>query len=256
MLQFELCYQVQDSDIYIAPQLLPGDIAAYNLGEDIPLQLKYEYEFMPKGLFYRLIVRLHRHIAQQQLAVWNSGMVLEREGAQADLIESLDRRSISVRATGLRAKELVTIINEEVERLHVPFGDRLKVEVKIPYNCKDCKGNNFPHFYDKKDLDNRLAKRKETVECRVNFDDVNVQGLLDGVFTKGSKKTMEIHDLIASGKIEEALEAMERTYPDAIAYLGQIRSAKKDQMDGIISNREFKKTQNRMILAAVELLKE
>lgn len=39
-----------------------------------------------------LIVRLHRHIAQGQSAVWNGGVVLERAGAQADIIESLDRR--------------------------------------------------------------------------------------------------------------------------------------------------------------------
>ena len=52
MLQFELCYQVHDTETYVAPQLLPGDIPAYNLGTDLPLQLKYEYGFMPKGLLY------------------------------------------------------------------------------------------------------------------------------------------------------------------------------------------------------------
>jgi len=185
MLQFELCYQVQDTDTYICPQLLPGDVPPYELGADIPLQLKYEYVFMPKGLLYRLIVRLHRHIAQGQTAVWNAGAVLERTGAKAEIIESLDRRTISVRATGLRAKELVTIINEEVERLHEPFGERLRVTVRIPCNCRICKESHKPHFYDKTDLDTRVMKGKATVECSVSYDDVPVRGLLDGVFTKG-----------------------------------------------------------------------
>ncbi len=141
---------------------------------------------MPKGLLYRLMVRLHRHIAQGQTAVWNSGAVLERQGARADLIESLDRRTISVRAAGLRAKELVTIINEEVERLHAPFGNRLRVDVKIPCNCRLCKTSDKPHFYDKTDLDTRIAKGKATVECSVSYDDVPVRGLLDGVFDKAA----------------------------------------------------------------------
>jgi len=255
MLQFELCYQVQDTEIYVAPQLLPGDIPAYNLGQDIPLQLKYEYGFMPKGLLYRLIVRLHRHIAQQQSAVWNSGAVLEREGTQADVVESLDRRQISIRATGLRAKELVTIINEEVERLHAPYGDRLKVEVKIPCNCGECKRSSTPHFYDKKDLDNRLTKQKQTVECKGSFEDVNVKGLLDGVFTTVTKNTSDLRALLASGSIEEALEAMQKNYPDATFYLAQFRSANRERLDGLLDYQEFEKIQNRIIAAALELLK-
>jgi len=229
MLLFELCYQVQDTEIYVAPQLLPGDVPEYDLGADIPLQLKYEYGFMPKGLLYRLIVRLHRHIAQGQSAVWNGGVVLERAGAQADLIESLDRRQISVRATGARAKELVTIIAEEVEKLHDTYGERLKVETKIPCNCRICKDSQTPHFYDKKDLDNRLTKGKPTVECRVSFDDVNVQGLLDGVFTQvldieavtGSHRlnTSLIREFIEEGETKKALDAFKKINPTSAAVL-------------------------------------
>lgn len=256
MLQFELCYQVQDTEIYVVPQLLPGDIPGYDLGSDIPLQLKYEYGFMPKGLLYRLIVRLHRHIAQQQSAVWNSGMVLEREGTQADVIESLDRRQISVRATGHRAKELVTIINEEVERLHASYGERLKVEVKIPCNCNECSDSNMPNFYDKKDLDNRLAKGKKTVECRMSFEDVKVQVLLDGVFTIIADNNDYIRKLFTSGEIEKALEALQKksNNPDVVNLLSQFNLAKRERLGGRIDYQEFEKNQNRIIAAALELL--
>ncbi len=227
MLQFEFCYQVQDSEIYVAPQLLPGDIPKCDLGQAIPLQLKYEYGFMPKGLLYRLIVRLHRYIAQGQSAVWNGGVVLERAGAQADIIESLDRRQISVRVTGKRAKELVTIIAEEVERLHDTYGKRLKVETKIPCNCQECKTSQTPHFYDKKDLDNRLMKGKLTVECRVSFDDVHVQGLLDGVFTQ-VLDTEQILELIGKGETRKALNVLKKFNPKEVAILlGKLSELKK-----------------------------
>ena len=189
MLQFELCYQVQDTETYIAPQLLPGDVPAYDLGADIPLQLKFEYGFMPKGLFYRLIVRLHRFIANGQLAVWNGGAVIERADAHADVLESLDRRQIFVRATGTQARELITIVAEKLDELHATFGERLKVNVKIPCNCRVCKKSVSPHFYDKKDLENRRAKGKPTVECKESFDDVIVQGLLYGVFSTDVSNT-------------------------------------------------------------------
>lgn len=230
MLQFELCYQVQDTEIFVAPQLLPGDLPKYDLGTDIPLQLKYEYGFMPKGLLYRLIVRLHRHISQGQSAVWNGGVVLEHAGARADILESLDRRQISVRATGVRAKELVTIINEEVEKLHDTYGERLKVEAKIPCNCDTCRKSNSPHFYDKKkDLEFRLGKGKKTIECGVSFDDVNVQGLLDGVFTQvldieavtasHRLNTTHIREFIEEGETKKALEIFKKINPDKAAVL-------------------------------------
>lgn len=235
MLQFELCYQVQDSDTYICPQLLPGDVPAYNLGQGFPLQLKYEYGFMPKGLLYRLMVRLHRHIAQGQTAVWNAGVVLERAGSMAEITESLDRRTISVRATGLRAKELVTIINEELERLHAPFGERLKVEVKIPCNCRICHKSQKPHFYDKTDLEKRLERGKNTIECSESYDDVPVRGLLDGVF-------MPIGSIPEDGKLDS--ESKERLLVGEVTALiakaGQIGREKNVGDHGIDMEVEFK----------------
>lgn len=263
MLQFELCYQVQDTEIYVAPQLLPGDLPKYHLGADIPLQLKYEYGFMPKGLLYRLIVRLHRHIAQGQSAVWNGGVVLERAGAQADILESLDRRQISVRATGTRAKELVTIISEEVEKLHDTYGERLKVETKIPCNCRICKNSQTPHFYDKKDLDNRLTKGKRTVECRVSFDDVNVQGLLDGVFTQvldidavtASHRinTTHIRELIEEGETKKALEIFKKVNPnEATVLLGKL--AELNKKHPTLSGEEYLREKSKIDTALLALL--
>lgn len=256
MLQFELCYQVQDSETYVCPQLLPGDIPAYHLGSGIPLQLKYEYTFMPKGLLYRLIVRLHRHIAKGQTAVWNSGVVLERMGAQAEISESLDRRTISVRATGLYAKELVTIINEEVERLHAPFGERLKVAVKIPCNCRICKESDKPHFYDKSDLDNRIFKGRATVECRESFDDVSVWGLLEGVFVKRSNATPDqIKALIQKGETAQALEAMcELNYPDALALKSRFTAAHNEYLGGRIKFEDYDLVKNQVNKGGLDLL--
>lgn len=265
MLQFELCYQVQDTETFVAPQLLPGDIPDYSLGTDIPLQLKYEYGFMPKGLLYRLIVRVHRHIAQQQSAVWNSGVVLERANAQADILESLDRRQISVRATGAKAKELVTIINEEVEKLHATYGERLKVEVKIPCNCRICEGTSAPHFYDKKDLDNRIKKGKQTVECKDSFDPVNVIKLLEGVFLNAFPDeeetashhliTDQTHAFIQNGETRNALECLQKFLPkEATTLLGTLADADRKFNLGTLDQSEYSKILAKINSGIVDLL--
>ena len=273
MLQFELCYQVQDTDTYICPQLLPGEhsisdfgisdfgtvtLEGSDFGREV-LQLRYLYVFMPKGLLYRLIVRLHRHIAQGQTAVWNAGVVLERAGAKAEITESLDRRTIFVRAVGLRAKELVTIINEELERLHAPFGERLKVTVRIPCNCRTCKGSQTPHFYDKTNLDNRLSKGRMAVECDVSFEEVKVLGLLEGVFGPPSYPTdrtnTDVKVLFSAGKTEQALEALVAMgLPDALGLQARFVAAHREYKGGRLAFEEYERIVNQVNDAGLGML--
>ncbi|MFN0175573.1 MAG: COR domain-containing protein [Saprospiraceae bacterium] len=186
MLRFEICYQMPDRDTFIIPQLLPSDIPIYDIGADEeglpPLQIRYEYSFMPKGLFSRLIVRMHRYIAPLQWAVWKSGVVLVRSGAYADIVESLDRRTISVRAKGLKSKELLTIIVHEIESLHENYPG-LRVQAMIPCNCQFCQTSVNPNFYNKAEIETRLKKGRLTIECYNSFEDISIQGLLEGLFS-------------------------------------------------------------------------
>ena len=41
-----------------------------------------------------------------------------------------------------------------------------------------------PNFYEYSDLQTRKEKRKRTVECKISYEDVEVWGLLDGIFVK------------------------------------------------------------------------
>lgn len=221
--------------------------------------MRYLYVFMPKGLLYRLIVRLHRHIAQGQTAVWNAGVVLERAGAKAEITESLDRRTIFVRAVGLRAKELVTIINEELERLHAPFGERLKVTVRIPCNCRSCKGSQTPHFYDKTNLDNRLSKGRMAVECDVSFEEVKVLGLLEGVFGPPSYPTdrtnTDVKVLFSAGKTEQALEALVAMgLPDALGLQARFVAAHREYKGGRLAFEEYERIVNQVNDAGLGML--
>ena len=61
MQKFRLCYPIPGlSGYYIAPQLLDFDPPDYDWIAEHDLNLRYEYEFMPKGIVTQLIVRLYR----------------------------------------------------------------------------------------------------------------------------------------------------------------------------------------------------
>jgi internalin A len=183
MLQFELCYNIQNTDTYVCPQLLPGGRPEFNYNMKPHIQLRYVYDFMPKGLFHRLIVRLHHHIANEQNQVWNCGIVLERKGAYAEILESLDRRVISIHVSGQYARDLTTIINEEIDRLHKPFGNRINVKVLIPCNCEECRISPEPYFFEKSSLEKRIDRKIIQAECGKHFVMINVYELLNGILS-------------------------------------------------------------------------
>jgi len=93
--KFELCYELPpvngQRQGYLAPQLLPVDEIDYEWRtHDNNLRFEYRYDFMPKGILSRFIVKRHQDIAQAtdaqghpQQVHWRYGVLLEWEGTRA-----------------------------------------------------------------------------------------------------------------------------------------------------------------------------
>ena len=110
------------SEEFIAPQLLTTSEPELGWDNTGNLQLRYQYEFMPKGLLSRFIVRLHRYVQDPHQEAWKTGVVLHRQNSKAKVVETYGIRNIHVRAQGAHAKELLTVIAEEIDRLSpVPY---------------------------------------------------------------------------------------------------------------------------------------
>jgi internalin A len=63
MMRFKLCYEIPHRPkTYIAPQLLSPNQPKYRWNDTNNLILRYEYEFMPKGILTRFSVEMHRLI--------------------------------------------------------------------------------------------------------------------------------------------------------------------------------------------------
>jgi internalin A len=188
MQNFGICYPIRNiADTYIAPSLLSLTQPDYIWNETDNLILRYEYEFMPKGIVTRFIVEMHNLIegqpepapATSQL-VWKEGVILTDSRARAEVIEFYDKREIRIRVVGFQKKTLLDCIRHEFQKIHDSY-ERLKYEELIPCNCAICKDTQTPYTYTLQSLLKRLENGKFTVECDESYESINVRRLIDEV---------------------------------------------------------------------------
>jgi internalin A len=179
MMKFQLCYKLPETEEYIAPQLLSLEQPGYEWPAQGSLVLRYEYEFMPKGLVTRLIVALHHRIAAQML-VWRTGAVFERDSSRAEVIEDYSRRRITVRAKGPDARGLVAIVDDRLEDIHRSF-PRLKYERQLSCSCPVCQQSEQPGSYSLTVL-KRFAQAGHKIQCQDSFELVEAAALIWELF--------------------------------------------------------------------------
>jgi hypothetical protein len=185
MQKFELCYRLPDThaDSWLAPQLLPPskpeELSDWQQPGD--LTLRYRYEFLPKGIVSRLIVRMHRFVEQPDLS-WISGALFERNGTQVLAEVPSKGGEIVLRARGPERKELLSVISADLDALNNNFhGLKDLVGKWVPCHCSRCRELAEPEFFDQKRLLQRKIDGKLRVECPASYEDVEVLELLDGI---------------------------------------------------------------------------
>ncbi len=200
MQKFQLCYELpHKKNNYIAPQLLSLDKPEYSWDSNKNLLLRYDYEFMPKGIITRFIVAVHYLIQKQQL-VWRNGVILDRDKTRAEVIESYDRKKIFIRVSGNKRRELMTIITNELDLIHNSYGERLKVDKLIPCDCSICKKIEEPYFYRFEVLDNFKQKGVYQIQCQKSAEMVNILRITENVFVADKKIRMNNNKIIENYK--------------------------------------------------------
>ena len=181
MLNFKVCYEIPGTpNHYIAPHLLSTDKAEYDWNEKNNLILRYEYEFMPKGILTRFIVDMHRYIEEKK-QVWKNGVVLQNHYGRAKIIENYrpSKGEIKIRVSGFDKKALMAVITNKFFEIHSSF-ERLRYQTFIPCNCSLCKSKTSPNEFPLDRL-HKFLKDGKPIQCPDSYDMVNVQGLLDDV---------------------------------------------------------------------------
>jgi internalin A len=178
MIKFQLCYAIENDNIFIAPQLLTSEHPHYSWDILNNLAIRYEYKFLPKGIITRLIVALH-HLISNGL-VWKTGVVFEREGSFAEVIEDYSQRWIKVRVRGANRLGLLAIVDDQLDRLHASF-NRLQYDRYVPCPCDECRFKDEPYCFTQESLI-KMAKKETLIQCHESGEFVNAEQLLRDVF--------------------------------------------------------------------------
>ena len=182
MMNFKLCYEIPSQPgNYIAPQLLSLQQPEYDWNKENNLLLRYEYEFMPKGILTHFIVETHPMI-ENETCVWKTGVVLTKEGARAEIIElyRYHKGEIRIRVSGSRKRDLLTTVRHELGKIHSSY-ERLKYKTLVPCNCSKCKGSQSPHFYPWDVLHKFIDDKETEIKCYESYAMVNVQALVNDI---------------------------------------------------------------------------
>ncbi|PSB02484.1 COR domain-containing protein [Merismopedia glauca] len=175
---FKLCYEIPNQPKhYIAPQLLALEPPSYTWDDTDNLIIRYEYDFMPKGIITRLMVEMHGLIKDN--LVWRDGVILGDNYTQAEVIENYHQREISIRISGTQKKPLLERIRYEIWKIHQSYDNRLKYQEFIPCNCVKCKESKLPHTYPFQILQQFYSDRQYQIQCQKSYQMVNVRGLMD-----------------------------------------------------------------------------
>lgn len=142
MKKFELCFEI-DRNSVLLPALLPVEEPKVSLPNEDLLRFFIDYDFFPKSVMPRFIVRMHNDIHQDLR--WRTGVVLQNDSFNSRAIiraDEIDRR-IEIIIHGEQRRDYLGVIlhafrgiNESFERLRysekVPMPDQN--EVTISYN--------------------------------------------------------------------------------------------------------------------------
>lgn len=209
MVRFQLCYRLENSDAYVAPQLLTPEKPQYVWPSSGILTLKYRYDFMPKGIFTRLVVALNHLIADQSF-VWRTGAILERDGTRCEVIEDSSRREIGLRAVGQYPREIIAIVDHAIGRIHDSF-QHFKCETWVPCRCSSCSVASEPQHYPF-DVLRRFARDEKPIQCHASYELVNARELVDAVLSGGNSQGVVHRDVEEIVDLESG-HATESTRP-------------------------------------------
>jgi len=182
MIRFELCFPLEGSQEYIAPELLSGEPPRFAWDGRNNLHFEYHYDFMPAGIMTRFIARNHAWIDGG--CYWKNGVVLSWEASRAlvtaDVFSS--PRKVKVATAGSDKKGMLAVVRREFARIHQTLNSP-EVRQMIPCICAQCRqGEPFLFEYQ------RVARYHEggmkEMICDRSLKPVPIEGLLSGVFTE------------------------------------------------------------------------
>lgn len=259
MEKFELSFELKDpKDTYIAPLLLPADKPNFDWDNQQNLQVHYEYDFLPKGTIARLIVRLHRRLKDHLF--WKRGAIFEKENCQALVEEDYTGRTIKIRVKGEKARDLMVIVAEEIDKINKTyhFSEKIKATKLVPCSCHQCSNTKEePYFFEYDSLEKRLLAGRETIECDKSYEFLPVQELLYSV-SGGTQLKSIVKKMLAENRVKECFPILKSCGVEEnqlVLLMNNFKSNSDNHHNDVIKLEEYNRNNNKIIHAILELLK-
>ncbi len=179
--KFDLCFELNNG-AYLIPRLLPVDEVDHDwISTEYNSRFEFQYNFMPKGILARLIVKMNSDIYMDKY--WRYGVILESENTFAIIREKYFENKITIELSGPNKREFLYLIRKTINQIHRDF-NKLGVQEMIPCNCASCLSNKDPHFYDYDLLRRYESKEIDKIRCVISLQEVSVFDLTSDIARK------------------------------------------------------------------------
>jgi internalin A len=192
MERFDLSYQIDPerpgspTTRSLIPQLLPHQpptnlpaLLKIQTDDQIQLEMRYRFDFVPAGIMSWFIVRTHCYT---QNLHWREGVALNYQNQQARVELNPRRREVRLVVWGVQPHNFFTILMSTMDLLLTRF-EGIRVQRDVPCLCHRQRGTlePCPGYYPFEYLVRCIDAGKHEVECRESLLSVSVPELLYGI---------------------------------------------------------------------------
>jgi hypothetical protein len=205
MKKFELCFPIDENKILV-PDLLEVGEPKFDFDYTNALKFRICYDFLPKSVMPRFIVRSHKDIKDK--LSWRTGVVLENKDFAASAVVKADQRekTINIFVAGAQKRDYFAHLLHTFREINSSF-EQIEADECVPLPDNPKIAANYLHLL-------RLERMGQTEFLPEKAErNYNVKELLEGIKPE-KKRQEEVDQLEKEGKIviQQIVQQIQQTH--------------------------------------------
>ncbi len=183
MKKFEICYQLEKGEVLI-PDLLEVEESEFKFDYAGSLKFLFEYDFLPRSVMPRFIVRMHNDIKEN--CRWRTGVLLENKvfDAQAVVKADNEEKKIFIYVSGQEKRDYFSVIRFTLRDINAGF-EKINAVEKVPLPGSETIAVKY------KELTGLKRMGKSVISIGELGQDIPIDVLLEGIELKEEQRVGE-----------------------------------------------------------------